>query len=340
MTDEQLERRFSVVNEPLDPDPRFAADLFADLVDRLGLEPSAGPRSMPGTETVRPRRARRGVRPWRLLLAAALLAAGVAGGALLAGSLLHRDDLLTRIGASGVIRIAVRPDFPQVKLAGVAGFDVDVANELATRLGLGGELDPLPVTDMLGSHGTWDLAFPSSVIAGDAATAFIASRPYYLWRVYLLVPAGSPASMPSDLSGKRVCVEAGSSGEAWLAGTLSPLVTDAPVPPARPAAVSKPADRDCLTALGSGKADAMVTSTLSASDLAARPALRTVGGVLYTEPRSILASREGPDPTALLVKVDAVLDAMRSDGTLAGLSQSRFGGQDLSTPPRPTTNPS
>ena len=25
MTDEQLERRFSVVNEPLDPDPRFAA---------------------------------------------------------------------------------------------------------------------------------------------------------------------------------------------------------------------------------------------------------------------------------------------------------------------------
>ncbi len=81
--------------------------------------------------------------------------------------------------------------------------------------------------------------------------------------------------------------------------------------------------------------DAIVTSALSDSDLAARPSFRTVGGPILVEPRTIVAARAGLDPSALLSVVDDALGAMRSDGTLADLSRNRFGGRDLTTPPSP-----
>jgi ABC-type amino acid transport substrate-binding protein len=41
----------------------------------------------------------------------------------------------------------------------------------------------------------------------------------------------------------------------------------------------------------------------------------------------------GPDAKDVLRSVDAALDRMRDDGTLARISQSRFGGADLSKAP-------
>ena len=48
--------------------------------------------------------------------------------------------------AAGVIRVAVRPDYPQVAVPGGArtGFDVDVANELGRRLGVRVSLQFVP----------------------------------------------------------------------------------------------------------------------------------------------------------------------------------------------------
>ena len=245
-------------------------------------------------------------------------------------------DLLAQVRQRGVLRFAIRPDFPQAAVPGLAGFDIDVGKALATHMGLLDGPVRLSAADMLGASSTgsdWDVALPSALLTADQSARFTGSGAYYYWPVHLLVPTASTVAVATDLGGKRICVVAGSSGEAWLAGRLPSGATSVSAPPTAPIVRTEAADRDCVAALTSGAVDAMVTSTYSDSDLAARPTLRTVGGPLFIEPRTMVASREGPDPSALVAAIDDALGAMRSDATLADLSRNRFGGRDLSIPP-------
>ena len=79
-------------------------------------------------------------------------------------------SMLADVRARGVIRIAVRPDRPQVTAPGGArsGFDVDVATEIGRRLGLRVELSYIPADEMLAGRGDWDLALPSSAVEPGA----------------------------------------------------------------------------------------------------------------------------------------------------------------------------
>lgn len=242
---------------------------------------------------------------------------------------------LADIQARGVIRIAVRPDRPQVTPPGGArsGFDVDVATEIGRRLGLRVELDFTPVDEMLAGRGQWDIALPSSAVEPGA---FVVTTPYYAWPVRLIVPAGSTAAGPGDLSGATICVVTGSGGEAWLDGRFrGTSVTPVAVPPT-PSAVHRLAtDEACGADVTAGASSALITAGWSDADLAVRPALKRVGGPIFTEARPVIAARGQGDPDGLIVEIDRILATMRSDGTLADFSRSRFGGLDLSQPPTP-----
>jgi polar amino acid transport system substrate-binding protein len=242
---------------------------------------------------------------------------------------------LADIQARGVIRIAVRPDRPQVTAPGGArsGFDVDVATEIGRRLGLRVELDFTPTDEMLAGRGEWDIALPSSAVEPGA---FATTTAYYDWPVRLIVPAGSTAAGPGDLSGSTICVVAGSGGEAWLDGRFRGTgVTPVAVPPT-PSAVHRLAtDEACAADVTAGASAALVTAGWSDADLAARPALKRVGGPVFTEARPVIAVNGQRDPAGLIAEIDRILAAMRSDGTLADFSRSRFGGVDLTEPPTP-----
>jgi polar amino acid transport system substrate-binding protein len=242
---------------------------------------------------------------------------------------------LADIQARGVIRIAVRPDRPQVTAPGGArsGFDVDVATEIGRRLGLRVELDFTPTDEMLAGRGEWDIALPSSAVEPGA---FATTTAYYDWPVRLVVPAGSTAAGPGDLSGSTICVVAGSGGEAWLDGRFrGTSVTPVAVPPT-PSAVHRLAtDEACAADVTAGASAALVTAGWSDADLAARPALKRVGGPVFTEARPVIAVNGQRDPAGLIAEIDRILAAMRSDGTLADFSRSRFGGVDLTEPPTP-----
>ena len=262
-----------------------------------------------------------------------------------AGIVLIRSDAFetgakppTRLGdvqARGVIRIALRPDRPQVTAPGgaIAGFDVDVATELGRRLGLRVELDLIPAGEILAGRGEWDIALPSSAVEPGT---FAMTTAYYDWPVRLIVPAGSAADGPGDLSGSTICVVTGSGGEAWLDGRFrGTSVTPVAVPPT-PSAVHRLAtDEACAADMDAGASGALITAGWSDADLATRPALQQVGGPIFTEERPVIAVSGQPDPASLVAEIDRVLASMRSDGTLADFSRSRFGGIDLSQPPTP-----
>ncbi len=242
---------------------------------------------------------------------------------------------LADVQARGVIRIAVRPDHPQVTTPAGArsGFDVDVATEIGRRLGLRVELTFIPVDEMLAGPGEWDIALPSSAVEPGA---FATTAPYYDWPVRLIVSAGSTAAGLGDLSGSTICVVTGSAGEAWLDGRYrGTSVTPVAVPPTPSTVHRLTTDEACAADVDAGASAALVTAGWSDADLAARPALKPVGGSALTEARPVIAALGEGDPAGLIAEIDRTLASMRSDGTLADFSRSRFGGIDLSQPPTP-----
>ncbi len=334
MDDERVVNRLRKVADSASPDPAFLERMYEELAEELRFRPAR-------QSGVRPSRSGM-ARRLTLLAAAVVLTLSMVGGALLVGGVVDRQPtpdaipaLLERIRDAGVVRIAVRPDRPQVTGPGGvrSGFDVDVATDIGRRLGLRVELVFTPVDEMLTGRGEWDIALPSSAVEPGT---FATTAPYYDWPVRLIVPARSAADGPGDLSGSTICVVTGSGGETWLDGRFrGTSVTPVAVPPT-PSAVHRLAtDEACAADVDAGASSAFITAGWSDADLAARPALKRAGEAIFTEARPIIAVHGEQDPAELVAEIDRILAAMRSDGTLADFSRSRFGGLDLSQPPTP-----
>jgi polar amino acid transport system substrate-binding protein len=186
-------------------------------------------------------------------------------------------------------------------------------------MGLQGEVTPVDRATAL-AGGSWTLALPSTSIGADLASRWTASEPYYHWPISLVVPSDSDLRSLDALAG-RVCVVAGTAGEAWLA--------------ARPGVIpiARPDDETCREALATGTAVAAVTAELGPGDINVRGDLRALGPPVTSEPRSVLVDRQAGDPTALIHEIDRAIQSARDDGTLADLSRRYFGGYDLTVAP-------
>lgn len=336
MTDDRLQRWLGAAGEPLVPDASFAQALRRDLRVELGFEPAPRGWARPRPRAVLRRRSADRVRAVVLLAAAAALAAlgivAVVGTQRDQATPTAPPSLLAVVRARGEIRIAVRPDHPQAPIGGATavGFDVDVANELARRLGLRPALVIVPVEEMLDTQraGQWDLALPS-LATWQISSAFATSTPYYYWPHRLVVTADSQAGGVADVAGQPICAVGGDAGELWLQGQYP----GAPGTPVTGEVITAESDEACRAALTAGTVVAFVSARLSDAELDVRDDLRVIGGPPH-EPRAALvagAAAGTPRAAELLAEIERALVAMRSDGTLARLSTSRFGG-DLSTP--------
>lgn len=274
-----------------------------------------------------------GLSRWSAAIAAVLVVI-VAGFALrLSGvgtSTPTPSDLLSQIRASGVIRIAVSNEAPQVQGAGGAyvGFDVDVANAIATKLGVRAEIVPVPPSDILAGSGTWDIAFPSTD-PGDATGAFVDGPAYYAWPSWLVVPADAAASSIDDLAGQFVCVS-GSAGGVWLTGSPVPHAR-ALTPPEVTSALLHPDDAACFAAVAAGEAAAAVTSTTLDTELVTAGVRTLLAEPVIVQDRLVLVRDLGPggDASSLEAAVDAAVADLRASGELPELSRRAFGGRDL-----------
>jgi polar amino acid transport system substrate-binding protein len=244
-------------------------------------------------------------------------------------------NALERLMSSGVLRVAVRPDHPQSAAPDgtLTGFDVDVATEIGQRLGLRVELVALAPNDLFGQTGRWDIGLPSTPAWSVDGAAFLSTSAYYAWPHLLLVPAGSGATSVDDVQGQPICAVAGDAGQAWLIGRYGPASPGvASTPPIPSTLILRASDAECLAALEAGRVRAVVTASMTPAAAAALPDAVTIDGPA-PEPRVAVIGRAGDGSASLLEAFSGAIGAMRADGTLAGLSQARF-GSDL-TPAAP-----
>jgi ABC-type amino acid transport substrate-binding protein len=309
-------------------------DLPNHILDAVFERTRALPQERPSTSD---RGARRG-RPSLLLAAALAIVTSVVAIALAGGWLsrvttpIHSPDGLERIRTAGVLRVAVRPDHPQDAASGtLQGFDVEIATELARRLGLGLVLVEQSPETMQTDRAAWELALPSTPSWSIDPDAFTVTQPYYFWPHLVLVRSESGATSVDDVRGQPICAVDGDAGQSWLFGRYGgPTASPSSGPPIPSTLVLRATDEQCLTALETGEVLGVVTARLSPMEVSARSTVRAVGGP-DPEPRSALIAVDAPFAAALESAVDRALAEMRRDGTLAALSTASF-GSDLSTP--------
>jgi polar amino acid transport system substrate-binding protein len=252
-------------------------------------------------------------------------------------------DALAQVCASGKLQIATDPKYPpqssfDVQTQTWQGFDVDVATEIAQRLGV----DPALQAQKWGviTAGSWNDRWDVSV--GSMTDTVDREKLFYFTPAYYYTPAAmsvandnTTITAPADLTGKTVCVGVSTTYQDYVEGTLK-LGAGAPpfdfqVHGANLQTYDTDTDALDNLALGDGvRCDAAISAqqTIQAY-IDDGGKIKLVGDPLYYEPLSIAFDRNDPrDSQSLSQAVSKIIDDMHADGTLSSLSKKWYNGVD------------
>ena len=255
------------------------------------------------------------------------------------------EDLLARVQEEGVIRVSTDPAYPpQSKLneetGEFEGFDIDVATEIANRLGVEVEW-ATPTWNSIVSGGwrdRWDMSVGSMTVTEERAEVLYFSPAYYFTPASAAVHEDATyTDVTTDLDGKRVGVCGACSYDFFLQKNLhiqipgyefDYVIDDADI---RTYDTDTTAIRDL--SLGDGvRLDAVISAlpTLQEAIDSGEP-IQILGDPLFYEPLAVAIDRQAPlDPTSLVDEVSRIVDEMHSDGTLTELSMKWY-DEDLTT---------
>lgn len=264
------------------------------------------------------------------------------------GAAADPDDLLADILARGSIRISTDPNYaPQSFLdesGNFQGFDVDVAREIAGRLGVEVEF-VTPDWDLItaGNWGDqWDMSVGSMTVttARQEILAFASPSYYYTPAQFAAVDGSGVASL-EDLNGQTICVGASTTYEDWLLGGMDALGLPASSfyvegPPADVTVIALTVDNDCAQQIQAGRHEfqAFLTSnTVVEAAIAEGVPVHKVGAPVFSENLAVAFDRNASKGvTRLVERVSEIVAAMHEDGTLSSLSVDWF-GEDLTFDP-------
>jgi polar amino acid transport system substrate-binding protein len=224
----------------------------------------------------------------------------------------RREETLDRARREGVLQVgtdATYPPFETIDPQGkeVIGFDADLMRAIGERLGVRVEFVVVPFDGILAAlrSGKYGAVISALTITEDRAREVLFSRPYHAAGQSICVPAGSPIRGAADLTGRRLGVQLGTTGEREAR-----RVPGADV-------ISFDAIGAAFIDMMNGRCDAVIADTPTAALFARdHPDFRMVGEPINRESYGI-AFR--PGDAALKSAVDATLESLEGDGTLRTL---------------------
>ncbi|NWE39057.1 transporter substrate-binding domain-containing protein [Pseudomonas yamanorum] len=266
------------------------------------------------------------------LVAAATVATALAGltGAAWAGS------TLDRIHETKVIKVATSANWPPQSFLGpdnkLQGFDIDVASEIAKRLG--SKVDFVTPEYGIITAGRWssrwDLSVGSMTPTTERTRVLDFPAIYYYTPYVFAVHKDAAGTKLADLNGKIIGVEAGTTSEDYINRRLK--IDAADVPPftydVTPGEVRTYGDSmgplDDLR-MGNGvrlNATLSALPTIVAAVKNGYPIVRVEGKPAYYEPLAIAVDKGDEAFNSALTKIVA---EMKTDGTLKQLSEKWYG---------------
>lgn len=203
----------------------------------------------------------------------------------------------------------------------ITGFDIDIAKEVAERLGVEAEFVYIDwdakVLELNGKN--IDMIWNGLTITADREKEILFSKPYFDNRIVIISLNGSGIDQIADLSDMKVGVELQSSGQAAVEGndvfaSIDELVKYTTI-------------TEAILDLKAGGIDAIVADEIFARYAVSKEAdqYQVASEVFNSENYGIGFRLED---VALRDKVDVIIDEMAADGTAAEISMKWF-GEDL-----------
>jgi polar amino acid transport system substrate-binding protein len=243
-------------------------------------------------------------------------------------------DVLER----GVLRVSTDPAYPPQSSLNeegeMEGFDIDVATEIAKRLGVEVAWEtPAWDTIIAGNwQNRWDISVGSMTVTPERSQVLFFTPAYYYTPAAVAVHEDNTgiADLENDLDGKRIGVCGGCTYEFFLDGNLNipgeeiDFIVDDPQ--------IKPYDTDSSAvqdlSLGDGvRLDAVISALplLEAAEKKDKP-IKVVGDPVFYEPLAAAIDQEATsDPLTLLEEVSNIIKEMHADGTLTEFSMKWYG---------------
>jgi polar amino acid transport system substrate-binding protein len=250
-------------------------------------------------------------------------------------------DLLAKICTDGEIRVSTDPAYPpQSELnpesGEYEGFDIDVAEEIADRLGVepGWETPDWEVLTAGSWNDRWDMSVGSMTPTNDRQEVLNFTEPYSYVPAVVVVHEDSDASdVATDFDGKKIGVCADCTYQFFLEKSLEIrgfefdfVIDDATIQ-------GYDTDTTALQdlALGDGtRLDAVLTSVTTAEAFAKDNPVKIVGDPIFYEPLAIAFDKSSAlDSTSLLDAVDGIVADLHSEGILSDLSMQWYDGIDV-----------
>jgi polar amino acid transport system substrate-binding protein len=272
----------------------------------------------------------------RHFLASAIVAAGLFGVVEAASA----GETLDRVNSTHALKVATNSGWPPQSFLDdkneLVGFDIDVAKEIAKRLGATASFDTPEWAVMTGGHwhGRWDVAVGSITPTKPRAEVLDFAGIYYYSPYVFAVHKDSKAQKRDDLNGKKIGVETGTTSEDYVRRQLQIDAPDAPKInyTLQPGDIKTYADSmlpfDDLR-LGDGtRVDAVIAPEQTAMGAIKNgyPVKILPGDYAFKEPLVVVADKGDAEWTA---KLGEIIKAMKADGTLSTLTKKWY-GQDYS----------
>ncbi|HWL90051.1 MAG TPA: transporter substrate-binding domain-containing protein [Actinomycetota bacterium] len=254
----------------------------------------------------------------------------------------NAGDLLAEICTNEEIRVSTDPAYPpqselNAETGEYEGFDIDVATEIADRLGVGiaWETPDWEVLTAGSWNDRWDMSVGSMTPTNERQEVLNFTEPYsFVPAVAVVHEDSTVADVATDLDGKKIGVCSACTYQFFLEKSLEItgftfnfVIDDASVS-------GYDTDTSALQdlALGDGtRLDAVMTSLTTADAFAKDNPVRVVGDPLFGEPLSVAFDKASElDVASLQEAVDEIVAEMHADGTLSELSMKWYDGIDIS----------
>ena len=199
------------------------------------------------------------------------------------------------------------------------GYDIDVAKAIAEKLGVDLELVAVSAANRIPylTSKRVDVLVASLGITPERAEQVLFTNPYAATQSTVLAPEGTEIRTIEDLVGKRVSVARGSSNDIFFSSVAPEGVN----------VMRFDGEGAASQAMLADQVDALVITNTMVSPVAqSRPELKLTTKLLLRQQENAIAVRRGE--TALAERINAILEEMKRDGSLAELYR-RWTSADL-----------
>ncbi|QRM35669.1 transporter substrate-binding domain-containing protein [Microvirga sp. VF16] len=247
-------------------------------------------------------------------------AAALSAVAVLGSEQSVKADALTDIASRGTLRVAVPQDFPPFGSVGSdmapVGYDIDMANLIAKKMGIKVELVPVTSANRIPYLQTnkVDLVISSLGKNPDREKVIDFSAAYAPFFNGVFAPAQIAVTRPEDLSGKTVGVTRGAIEDLELTK----------VAPANAVIKRYEDNNGTITAFLSGQVDVVATGNVVAAAILSRnPPKRPELKFLITNSPCFIGLNK--NEAGLLGKVNSIIAEAKADGSLNAIAKKWLG---------------